>query len=426
MYLRTPKRYQARHRRRSLRLFSARKLFILVAIAGIAYGGWLVWLNQDTVRDTVLPELEGIVESAQTQVAPLPTPTATPDLMVARSGCLTAYQQGHMEEAIEQCSLLAEGNPNDIDLYYRVTQMLVFNSNLGANEIRIDEALVFAEKTINANPEAPHGWTVRALALDWKGIPERALAPALHAKSLDDTFAPAYAVLGEIYHDLGKNDLAEGYLDQALELDTAGIAVGYIFRTRGKISSDQGLYQDALQPYQAALQNAANDSYIVLEMANNYIALGQGDKAIDLLVGALERNPHDTGVLFQLARAHLNVGAYERAEEYYLRCLDVDPDNVACLSYLGGLQKFSGDYGSAISNLGRAIQLGSDDPDDFLQIGEAYTALGQCERAVPYLQQGYQITIDQEDVRRQANFVSTLQDCGVVINQPVPSADTSQ
>lgn len=425
MYLRTPKRYQPR-RRRKLRLFSGRKLFLLVLAAGLAYGGWLIIQHRDAVRDAVVPEIEGIAQSVQTQVAPQPTPTATPDLMVARSGCQTAYQQGDMEEAIKQCSLLAEGNPNDVDLYFRVTQLLVFNSSLGADEARIKEALMFAEKTINANPEAPHGWAVRALALDWQGDLGGALAAALHAKSLDNTFAPAYAVLGEIYHDLGKDDLALGYLDDALTLDTAGVAIGYIFRTKGKIFSDQGYYADALQPYQAALLNSPNDSYIALELANNYIWVGQGDKAIDLLVKTLETNARDTGVLFQLAYAHLNSGSYDRAEEYYLRCLDVDPDNVPCLSYLGGLQKFSGDYGSAISNLGRAIQLGSDDPDDFLQLSAAYIALNQCERAVPYLQQGYQITVDRGNIQKQASFISSLQDCGVVVNQqPVSDAESS-
>lgn len=423
MYLRTPKRYQ--RQRRKLRLFSMRKVFILAVIAGIAYAGWLIWHHQERVRDSVLPEIEGIAESVQTQVAPQPTPTVTPDLMVAQTGCQAAYQQGHMEEAIEQCRVLAEGNPNDAGLYFRVTQMLVFNSNLGANDMRLDEALVFAEKTINANPEAPHGWAARALVLDWQGDPERALASALHARALDDTFAPAYAVLGEIYHDIGKNDLASGYLEKALELDMSGMAVAYTFRTQGKIFSDQGYYEDALRPYQAALQNAPNDSYIALELANNYLALGQTDKAIDLLVNTLEKNARDTGVLFSLAAAHLNTGNYDRAQEYYLRCLDVDPDNVACLSYLGGLQKFSGDYGSAINSLGRAIQLGSNDPADFLQIGEAYTALGQCEKAVPYLQQGYQIVVDREDVQRQESFVSALQNCGVLINQPVSAPDTN-
>jgi tetratricopeptide (TPR) repeat protein len=423
MYLRTPKRYQ--RQRRKLRLFSVRKAVMLVVIAGIAYVGWLIWQNRQAVRDSVMPEIEGIPALVQTRVAPEPTPTATPDLMLAQSACQAAYQQGQIEEAIEQCSVLAEGNPNDIGLHFRVTQMLVFNSNLGANSTRLDAALVSAEKTINADPESPHGWTARALVLDWQGDPERALASALHAKALDDTFAPAYAVLGEIYHDIGKNDLATGYLERALELDTSGIAVAYTFRTQGKIYSDQGYYEDALRPYQAALQNAPNDSYIALELANNYLALGQTDKAIDLLAGALEKNARDTGVLFSLAAAHLNTGNYDRAQEYYLRCLDVDPDNVACLSYLGGLQKFSGDYGSAINSLGRAIQLGSDDPDDFLQIGEAYTALGQCEKAVPYLQQGYQIVVDRENVQRQESFVSALQNCGVLINQPVSATDTN-
>ena len=74
MYLRTPKRYQPR-RRRSLRLFSGRKLIKVIMIVAIAYGGYLIWQNRVSVRNSVMPEIEGFAESMQTQVAPLPTPT---------------------------------------------------------------------------------------------------------------------------------------------------------------------------------------------------------------------------------------------------------------------------------------------------------------------------------------------------------------
>ncbi len=79
------------------------------------------------------------------------------------------------------------------------------------------------------------------------------------------------------------------YLDRALELDTAGITVAYTFRTRGLIYSSQGNYEDAIQPYQAALQNAPNEGYIAVELANNYKAMNELDRAIQVLASVLEQ-----------------------------------------------------------------------------------------------------------------------------------------
>lgn len=422
MYLRTPKRY--RRQRRQLRLFSRRVVVTLLLIPLIAAIGWYFWNHQEEVRSSVLPELEAFRDTIQTQVAAAPTPTATPDLLSAQSGCAVAYQQGRLEEAINQCKVLADGHPNDVELHYRITYLMVITSNFGSDIARLDEALAYAEKTINASPLLPHGWAIRAMVLDWKGDLGRALASALQARSLDDQFAPTYAFLGEIYHDLGQDDMALSYLDRALELDTAGVAVPYAFRTRGLIFSSQGFFEDAIQPYQAAVNNAPNEGYIAIELANNYIALEQIDRAIQVLAAVLEKNSADTMALFSLAGAYWRNGSAEKAAEYYHRCLDVDPDNVLCLSWLGGLQFTDGDFATAIINLERAIRLGSDDPTDYYQLGRSHAALGRCDQAVPYLQQGYQFAVEAQNERVQQNIVSALQSCGMLA--PVPAATPGQ
>lgn len=421
MYLRTPKRYRPGRRRRNLRLFSGRTVLTLLAISVLIFVGWLVWENQAVVRSTVQSESDRMMAFAQTQVAPEPTPTATPDLLVAQSGCTNAYRMGDLEEAIEQCRVLAESNPNDVDLHYRVTHMLIITSNFGRDAERIQDALRFAERAVNANPELPHGWAIRAMALDWNGDYGSALASALHAKSLDPSFAPTYAFLGEIYQDLGKYEIAMGYLEQALELDTSGIAVADTFRNQGLWYSNQGFWEDALQPYQAALQNAPTHTYIAIELANQYVALGQVDKAIEVLSGARERNPSDTDIMFSLATAYRREGSFERAYEYYRRCLDVDPDNVPCLSYLGGLQLSDGDFVTAIVNLERAIELGSQDPDDFIEVGRAHASMGRCDLAIPFLEEGYQLVVANDDQQRIQQFTSALRSCGRV---PQRSADS--
>lgn len=412
MYLRTPKRYRP-GKQRHLRLVSGRVVFRLLALVVLAGAGWLIWQNRERVRTSVLPELEGLAAAVQTQVAPAPTPTATPDVVSAQVECLNAYRQGDLETAVEHCTVLAEANPNDVALHYQIAHTLIITSNFGQNTARIEQALTFAERTINANPMAPDGWAIRARALDWMGKYGEALASALHARALNETYAPTYAFLGEIYQDLGQYEIAQTYLERALELDTQGIAVADAFRNLGLLYSNQGRWEEALQPYLAALQSAPNQSYIAVELANNYIALGQIDQAIAVLSSVIERNPRDTAVLFSLGSAYTRNGDFARAFEYYRRCLDVDPNNIPCLSYLGGLQWSDGDFVTASVNLQRAIELGSQDPDDFYQLGHAQASLGRCDLAIPYLQQGYQIALQRDDARRQANFVAALQSCGV-------------
>jgi len=160
-----------------------------------------------------------------------------------------------------------------------------------------------------------------------------------------------------------------------------------------------------------------------VELAINYLALGENETAINVLASALENNPTDPTVLFELARAHIRNGNRERAYEYYQRCLEADPDNVPCLSWLGGLQLSDSNYVLAITNLERAIELGSTDPDDFLELGRAHAAQGRCDLGIPYLQQGYQLVTQNENYEKQSSFANALQTCGVQITgQPAPQA----
>ena len=145
------------------------------------------------------------------------------------------------------------------------------------------------------------------------------------------------------------------------------------------------------------------------------------DRAIQVLASVLERNPTDTMALWAMAGAYWRNGNAPKAAEYYQRCLEVDPNNVACLSWLGGLQFTDGDYATAIVNLQQAVALGSEDPTDYFQLGQSQAALGRCDLAVPYLQQGYQIAVNKGDDQAQQSLMSGLQSCDVSVPAPAPT-----
>lgn len=414
MYLRTPKRYRPGRHRRQLRLFSARSVVLLVLIGGLAYGGAVIWLNQQQLRDRVLPQLEGVAEAVQTQVAPKPTPTATPDIYTAQTSCNNARAAGIPNKIITDCRDLAESSPNDVSLHFELAHLMVLASNFGTDGQMMADALAFAERTINANPEAPHGWAARAMVQDWLGDYGGALASALHAQALDDDFAPTYAFLGSIYFELGKSDLALTYLKRARELDTSGLVIADTFRTEGWIYENQANYEDAQRAYRTALEYAPNQTYLSSALASIYLRLDEPELAFDELERALDRNSEDPLILFTIGRAYVNTGNPERGEEYYRRCLDYDADNALCTSYLGGLQHSQGDYASATNTLQRAIELGSTDLWDYYQLGHSYASLGQCSQGLPYLREGYQkATADNQPDETLIDFLADqLAACG--------------
>ncbi len=428
MYLRTPKRYRAGKQRRQLRLISRRTIFLaVVAVFGVLLARYI--LNHPTqaqdIRENISSEADQLVSSVRTQVAPKPEPTATPNLDTAQTECDAAYLQGDLEKAIEQCTILAQNNPNDTTLHYSLTHLLIITSNGGLNANRIDEAINAANQTINASPEAPQGWAIRAMALDWNQQYGLALASALQAKALDPDFAPTYAFLGEIYHDLGRDDLAFPYIDQAISLDTGGIALADAFRNRGMIYSSQAEYEDAIQAYEIAVKQAPHHPYIAVELANNYVAMGDLDTAIATISSSLDQNPNSPTLFWALGYLYVRNGMKEKGYEYYRRCLDFDAENVSCLSYLGGLQLDDGDYPSAITTLQQAIELGSQDMDDYLELGHALATTERCADAIPYLQQGYQMAVEAGNTDMQAKFMTRLQSCNAAPLIAVPTSTPS-
>lgn len=105
------------------------------------------------------------------------------------------------------------------------------------------------------------------------------------------------------------------------------------------------------------------------------------------------------------------------------QCLADDPENVFCLSWMGGMKFFEQppNYEEAIVYLERAIEAGARDPYDWWQLGRAYYWTGDCEKAIPVLQEGAQIAAQSEPdawwfiEENPTGFADALRDCGVTL-----------
>lgn len=438
MQLRVPKRYQARKRQREL--FKSKRifwlLFLVIILGGLAY---FMMRDPKLFRDgaeDVAAAVQDQVDQARQDMFPV-EPTATPDVRGDRAECDSAYLVGNMERVIETCRRALVGNPNNVELHYRLAYTLVITSSSGKNTARINEALEVANLTIAANPESPLGYAVRGMALDWAGEHNRALGSIERALELDPNSIIAKAHLANIYRNLGQPELAQATIEEALaEVIANGESVdretrAQVYRNYGRILfTILSEPEAAFEAYREARKAMPNHTYITIELADVYYILGQqsGDLSfintgVELLEETLDIVPRDVTLLETLGGYYLYLGEGVFGTEMYTRCVEVSPDYLPCLSELGTLQYHAENYALTIQNLGRATELGSTDPYNWYLLGRAYTRLSQCNLAQAPLQEGYRLRQETEvDTVGLDNFIDAFRQCG--LTEPSQSQTT--
>jgi tetratricopeptide (TPR) repeat protein len=267
------------------------------------------------------------------------------------------------------------------------------------------------------------------MALLWSEQFGPAVANALQALEINPNYVQAKAYLAEAYWRLDRDDLAVPTINEAVEnLRAAGAAspetIAMVFRTQGYIAERRLDRETAIEAYERAREAAPTHSYIALELALSYFGAGQVDEAVDLLNQALDSNPGDTALMFQLGKIYINIGNAEESRQVLQRCVEADPNFPGCLSWLGGLQFGQGNYPQAITSLERTIDNGSEDPDDWWQLGRSHTFMLRCDLAVPILREGYQRV--EGNVELEARFATGLRDCGAeVIDDSILNVPTA-
>ncbi len=90
----------------------------------------------------------------------------------------------------------------------------------------------------------------------------------------------------------------------------------------GRLLADQGLWQDARDHYEQAVEADPTHVEAVLGLARLYRDHGHRRKAVALLTEAIDRGQEAPGVLMLLAELHGRGGKVELAERYFVRAAD--------------------------------------------------------------------------------------------------------
>ncbi len=259
-----------------------------------------------------------------------------------------------------------------------------------------DKALQNVETALSKNPD-------NAEALDLKGriLQEQANAttdPAEHARFIDEMLA-AYNRAAELNPELKEeidqrlrlayyNEFQRGIQafnkgrEEASEYNNAAA----YFEAASRIQPDSsgaytnaafalinaGRSQDAIVPFEKAIQAGEQqpDSYIYL--ADLYIAGNRAPEAVTLLETARQRFESNPQILDQLLNAYVKAGQMDRALNVFGEAVRNEPNNKLYRYNYGSLLLNAERYDEAIENLRAATQVDPDYADAWYNLGASY------------------------------------------------------
>ena len=402
MQIRTPKKYQGVQRRS---IISCRRLFFYVLMLFLIAAGVGIYQNQQVFAPIVQDALDRLVtdleERTATMAAPEPTPTHDPTNRLIEGN--NYWMQGALNEALDVYFAVLDAVPNESEIFDRIAISLI---SLG----RTDEALDYAEAAISADPYAADAWAIRAWALDWGGRAGEAVSSALHALELDPESSRAKAYLAEAYHSLGQSERAAALVEDILADDPNSYEA---YRARGLIKWLNDFDREgAMEDFRTAYGLADNMNFILADIATIESELGNYEAALAMFEEVIEANPRNALALYQLGYIHyVRLGDPAQALGYLQDCVDFNPQGIGCHYLLGRSQMRLELYQDAADHFARTIELGSQDPYHYWWAGSSQINLGDCSRALDYLEPGYQIALENDNAALVEDYNAILPTC---------------
>lgn len=401
MQIRTPKKYRGVQRRSVIGC--RRVAFFLLMLALIATGIGVA-LN----RATLAPIVQGVVfdfirqleDSAATMAAPAPTPTTDPRNSLVEAN--NFWLSGALDQATDIYLEVAESMPNSVEIFRRIAIGLI-------NESRYDEAVAYGARAISADPFNADAWAITAWALDWNQSALEALGYAMRALELAPDSSRAGAYLAEVYNSLGQPERAALLVDDLLEADPDS-AEG--IRARGLIRWTQNDFVGALDDFRTAYRLADNMNLIAIDIAIIEKDLRNYETAKEFLQQVVDANPYNPHALFRLGEIAVSFeGNPVQALRYLQDCVDTNPRYLYCHFMLGRAQERLGSIEEAAASFATAIELGSVNPQHYFWAGFTQIELGNCARAMAYLEPGLRLALQTPTQRFASDIEDVIPQC---------------
>jgi tetratricopeptide (TPR) repeat protein len=365
-------------------------LFVLAAIAGIFFG-FLVILNADEVRETILP-----------------TPTPEPTRSAAEFALLAelSEQDGELVEATAYYETAINLDATRPELYIRLIDVLV-------RQGEAERALDYAERATLLAPDRDDVRTAVAAAYIANGdrlvmMGDRAGAnlqyaeaylAALEATRINDQNATAYAyaAAGQVLQaDFAKLEEAQQLADTAVFLDGSN---PYARLYMGNVFTNFGRYNEALEQYQLGIEANPGFADLYIGLAYSYFATSRVPEAIVTFENALRVDPNNATAYDGLAYMYLQLGVDAEAVEHAQQAVELNPNMARAYGRLGHAYFRQSNYPEAIEALIIATEMYRNPTSlnalFFNRLGHAYLRSGteNCDKALPIFESVLEVAL---------------------------------
>jgi len=156
------------------------------------------------------------------------------------------------------------------------------------------------------------------------------LQPALKE---DSSNAEIPYLIARAFVDMNNYKTAIPYFQKAIALDSG--KVQWIYECALTMAT---VYDDknAIKYYElAALKGYKKDNDFYENLSDSYIAAGQPEKGLELMLQVLQKKPADLDLLYSIAHAYYRMKKYDQAIDYWDRILSYDKQNARALYMIG-------------------------------------------------------------------------------------------
>jgi tetratricopeptide (TPR) repeat protein len=178
----------------------------------------------------------------------------------------------------------------------------------------------------------------------------------LQAATKDDSLnAEIPYLVARSFVDMNNYKAAIPYFQKAITLDST--KVQWIYECALVHAT---LYDDktAIKYYElAALRGYKKDNDFYENLSDSYIAAGQPEKGLELMLIVLVKKPADLDLLYSIANTYYRVKKYDSAIEYWDRILEFDKQNAKALFMIGMSYQKKGDDNKGRLLCDKAIEM---------------------------------------------------------------------
>jgi tetratricopeptide (TPR) repeat protein len=281
-------------------------------------------------------------------------------------------EQGRYEEALVWIERAIEADPKDSVQWSRKGYALY---RLG----KLEEAITCYERVVELDPTNENAWNNIGAHLERIGKIEEALAHYERAAQIAPAFAQPWVNKGNVYLHLGQLDEALASFNRALDLDST---LAEVYANRGLIYTKLQQHEKALADFTQYIQRRPTDVRGYLNRGSTYGELGRYNDALADLEKATEIDPNFAEAYMAMGQVYAEMLQFEKALGYFSRAIKVDPTSFKALMLRGGILDALQRFEEAVADFTQAIQIDPNSAHAYYGRANSYDSLQRYEEAL--------------------------------------------